>query len=159
DQFFASDPSTGPAQMVDRLRRRISEIDGMTIDQALAETAIAGRPFTRLDYSGAGLFRAILVGEDRCHLVSFNLTTVDPDERTRLAQSLGALSLGEAADPARQTPLCLKGYATAEHLVSRLEPAPVGPRFAAVPARIIIGIDGRVRHVHVIRGSAAQKES
>ena len=55
-------------------------------------------------------------------------------------------------------PVCVKNYATPEHLLSRIDPTPAGPKFTSVPVRIIIGTDGRVRHIHVIRGSAEQKE-
>jgi hypothetical protein len=99
----------------------------------------------------------VLVTETRCHLVSFNLTTADPDQRAHIAQSLYALSLAEPGDPTQQVPICLKDYATPQYLVARVDPAPAGPRFTPVPVRIIIGSDGRVRHIHVIHGSAEQK--
>src|SRR5271167_4550084 len=108
DQFFATDPPNRTAEMVERLRRRISEIDGMTIDHEPQETTISGAPFTRLDFSGVGLYRTVLVAASRCHFVSFNLTTADPDGRANLAQSLNDLSLGEPADPAHPMPVCVK---------------------------------------------------
>jgi hypothetical protein len=159
DQFFATDPPISAAQTVEQFRRRISEIDGMTIDHKAEETTISGARFTRLDYSGVGLFRAMLVTESRCHFISFNLTTNDPDGRASLAQSLNDLSFGEPADRARSTPICVKDYATPEHLLSRVNPTPAGPKYTSVPVRIIIGVDGRVRHIHVIRASAEQKEN
>jgi hypothetical protein len=159
DEFFAADPPNSSAEMVEQVRRRISEIDGMTIDHQPEEMTISGARFTRLDYSGVGLFRAMLVAESRCHFLSFNLTTVDPDGRVSLAQSLNDLSLGEPAERARSMPICLKDYATPEHLLSRIDPAPAGPKFTSVPVRIIIGVDGRVRHIHVIRASAEQRGS
>ena len=158
DQFFAAEPASRAPEMIDRLRRSISEIDGMTVDREPEEMTIAGRHFTRLDFSGAGLYRMVLVTESRCHFVSFNLTTVDPEERAGLARSFNALSLAEPGDPAHSVPVCIKDYATPEHLVSRTDPTPAGPKFTSVPVRIIIGADGRVRHIHVVRGSAEQKE-
>jgi hypothetical protein len=159
DQFFATDPPISAAQMVEQFRRRLSEIDGMTIDHEAEETTISGARFTRLDYSGVGLFRAMLVAESRCHFVSFNLTTNDPDVRASLAQSLNDLSMGDPADRPRPMPICVKDYATPERLLSRVNPTPAGPRYTSIPVRIIIGVDGRVRHIHVIRASAEQKES
>ena len=159
DQFFATDPPISAAQTVEQFRRRISEIDGMTIEHKAEETTISGARFTRLDYSGVGLFRAMLVTESRCHFISFNLTTNDPDGRASLAQSLNDLSFGEPADRARSTPICVQNYATPEHLLSRVNPTPAGPKYTSVPVRIIIGVDGRVRHIHVIRASAEQKEN
>jgi Gram-negative bacterial TonB protein C-terminal len=159
DQFFTNEPVNRPAEMVARLRSAISVTDGMAVDREPDEMTIAGRRFTRLDFSGVGLFRTVLVTESRCHFVSFNLTTADPGERTSLEQSLNALSLPEPGDPAHSVPVCVKNYATPEHLVSRIDPTPAGPKFISVPVRIIIGTDGRIRHIHVIRGSAEQKQN
>jgi len=159
DEFFAAEPLSRSMEMVDRLRRSISEIDGMTVDREPEEMTISGGHFTRLDFSGVGLYRTVLVTENRCHFVSFNLTTADPDQRKRLAQSLNGLSLAEPGDPAQPVPICLKDYATPERVVSRSDPAPAGPKFTQVPVRIIIGADGRARHIHVIRGSAEQKRN
>jgi Gram-negative bacterial TonB protein C-terminal len=158
DEFFVAQPSGHSAKMVERLRSTISETDGMTIDREPVEVKIAGQQFTRLDFTGVGLYRMVLVTESRCHFVSFNLTTADSYQRARVAQSLNALSLTEPGDPTHSVPVCIKDYATPEHFVSRIEPAPAGPKFTSVPVRIIIGVDGRVRHIHVIRGSTEQKE-
>jgi hypothetical protein len=159
DEFFVAQPPGHSAKMVERLRSTISETDGMTVDRAPVEVTISGRQFASLDFSGVGLYRMVLVTESRCHLVSFNLTTADSDQRARVAQSLKALSLTEPGDPTHSVPVCIKDYATPEHLVSRIEPAPAGPKFMSVPVRIIVGTDGRVRHIHVIRGSAEQKQN
>jgi hypothetical protein len=159
DEFFVAQPPGHSAKMVERLRSTISETDGMTVDREPVEVKISGRQFARLDFSGVGLYRMVLVTESRCHFVSFNLTTADSDQRARVAQSLDALSLTEPGDPTRSVPVCIKDYATPEHLVSRIEPAPAGPKFMSVPVRIIVGTDGRVWHIHVIRGSPEQKQN
>jgi hypothetical protein len=159
DEFFVAQPPGHSAKMVERLRSTISETDGMTVDREPVEVTISGRQFASLDFSGVGLYRMVLVTESRCHLVSFNLTTADADQRARVAQSLKSLSLTEPGDPTHSVPVCIKDYATPEHLVSRIEPAPAGPKFMSVPVRIIVGTDGRVRHIHVIRGSAEQKQN
>jgi hypothetical protein len=156
DQFFAAEPLSRSTEMADRLHRNISDIDGMTVDREPQEMTISGGNFTRLDFSGVGLYSMVLVTESRCHFVTFNLTTADREERAKLAQSLNALSL-EPGDPPHTAPVCVKNYATSEHLVSHIDPTPAGPKFTLVPVRIIIGTDGRVRHIHVIRGSAEQK--
>jgi hypothetical protein len=159
DQFFVKEPLVRSAETAGRLRRAISETDGMMVDRGPEEMTISGRPFTRLDFSGAGLYRMVLVTEIRCYFVSFNLTTAAPVQRAHIAQSLYALSLAEPGDPTHSAPVCVRDYATLEHLISRSDPAPAGPKFTEVPVRIIIGADGRVRHTHVIRGSAEQKRN
>jgi len=159
DEFFVAEPPGPSAKMVERLRSTISETDGMTVDREPVEVKISGRQFTRLDFSGVGLYRMVLVTESRCHFVSFNLTTADSYQRARVAQSLNALSLTEPGDSTHSVPVCIKDYATPEHVVSRIDPTPAAPKFTPVPVRVIIGADGRVRHIHVIRGSAEQKQS
>jgi hypothetical protein len=159
DEFFAPEPVSGAAEMAERLRRRISEIDGMTVDREPVEMTISGSRFTRLDFSGVGLFRAMLITRSRCHFVSFNLTTADPEERERAARSLDGLSLDGQLDGAAAMPVCIKDYITPEHLLSRIEPIAAAPKFTTVPVRIIVGTDGMVRHAHVVRGSAEQIQS
>ena len=34
-----------------------------------------------------------------------------------------------------------------------------GPQFVKVPVRIVIGSDGKVKHIHVIRAAPAQQQS
>ena len=99
---------------------------------------------------------AVLVAKSRCHVVGLNLTTVGSDERASLTQSLARLSLGEPADRADEVPVCAKGYASPEHVISRVEPTPAAPKFTSAPVRVIVGSDGGVRHIHVIRASADQ---
>jgi hypothetical protein len=159
DEFFVAEPPGPSAKMVERLRSTISETDGMTVDREPVEVKISGRQFTRLDFSGVGLYRMVLVTESRCHFVSFNLTTADSYQRARVAQSLNALSLTEPGDPAHSVPVCIKDYATPEHVVSHIDPIQASPKFTSVPVRIIIGADGRVSHIHVIRGSPEQKQN
>jgi hypothetical protein len=159
DRFFGAAPAASSAELVSYLHHRISEIDGMTIDHDPSETMIAGRRFARLDFSGVGLFRTTLVTESRCHFVSFNFTASDRVILSDLMLSLNDLSWGESAGTGDSIPVCIKDYATPERVRSDVEPTPAAPKFTAVPVRIIIGADGRVRHIHVIRGSPEQRTS
>jgi hypothetical protein len=159
DQFFGVKGSQGAAEAAREFIDEISQIDGMTTDRGPLQTMIAGRTFSRVDFSGTGLYRALLVTEIRCHLVSFNLTTRDPSNLARLLLSLNDLSLSVPAGRSDTIPACVKDYVTPEHLLSRVEAASAGPKFTVIPARIIIGTDGWARHVHVIRASAKQRAS
>ncbi len=159
DQFFGVKGSQRAEEAAREFMAEISQIDGMTPDRGPLQTMIAGRTFSRVDFSGAGLYRALLVTEIRCHLVSFYLTTSDPAILTRLLFSLNDLSLGVPVGPSETIPVCVKDYIIPEHLLSRVEPASAGPKFTVIPARIIIGTDGQARHIHVIRASAEQRIS
>jgi hypothetical protein len=156
DMFFADKPH-GDAAASD-FRQAISQVEGMTIDREPVEVRIADRRLQRVDFSGVGLYRAMFVAEIRCHLVSFHLTARDPGLLASLALSLDELSFAGGRDAAASAPACVKNYAIAENLLSRVEPAIVGPILAPIPVRIIVGADGVVKHVHVIRATADQRQ-
>jgi hypothetical protein len=159
DTFFAAEPFGDAAAMVDHFGRAMSEIEGMTIDKGPSVETIAGRPFSRVDYSGVGLYRAMYATDIRCHVISFNLTTRDPDKLPRLAQNLNNLSIAAGRDDGASIPACIKDYAVAENLIRKVEPAIFGSRFMPIPVRIVIGTDGGVKHVHVIHSSAELRQS
>lgn len=48
---------------------------------------------------------------------------------------------------------------TEQTLLRRIEPVPVEPRGVNLPVRIIIGADGRVRHIHAISARPSQRQS
>ncbi len=85
----------------------------------------------------------------------FVFASPDHERLTALAASLNHLSLPAAPT----TPVCVKDYATAQTIRHRVEPTMAGPLFVKVPVRIIIGGDGKVKHIHVIRADPAQRRS
>jgi hypothetical protein len=158
DSFFGSSTQASLAATMHDFQQGISSIDGMTIDREVTEATIAGRAFYRVDYSGVGLFRAAIATEIRCHVVSFNLTARLPESLKHLIDSLDHLSLGRSgSDPS--PPPCVKDYATGNNVLRKVAPVLAGPKFTRIPVRIIIGADGSVKHVHVIRASADQRRN
>jgi TonB family protein len=164
DTFFARKEYSDVAAAATDFRQAMSRVAAMTIDREPSEMKIAGRNVWRVDFSGVGLYRAMFVTEIRCHLVSFNLTTREPELLSKLAHSLDDLSFAsgkrDAAASSASFPACDKGYASADNILRRVQPeeAP-GPRFEPVPVRIVIDGDGSVKHIHVIRSSDAQRRS
>src|SRR5260370_15055701 len=79
DMFFASKSHVNIAEMVHDFRQAMAEVDGMTIDREPTEVKVADRLLYRVDFSRVGLYRATLTTESRCHAVSFNLTSRDPE--------------------------------------------------------------------------------
>jgi hypothetical protein len=159
DIFFAAKPLDDLMAMTGEFTRSISLVEGMTIDRPPAEVRIAGRPFSRVDFSGVGLFRSTLTTKIRCHFVSFDLTAKSPELLAALLQGLD--NLGPAGDEAagRTDPICIGNYADAEHLLSKIDPAAVAPIFIPIPVRMVVGGDGSVEHVHVIRATRAQRDN
>ena len=96
--------------------------------------------------------------EIRCHIVTFNLTTRDPDLLAQLARSLGDLDEARRK-PDLSVPECVRDYAVADNIVHRVEPEDAGSKAASIPVRIVVAKDGSVKHVHVIRATAAQRRN
>jgi hypothetical protein len=157
DMFFAPDKSDDVKNVVADFRQVISTVDGMTIDREPAQVSVAGHPGYRIDFSGVGLFRSMFAIQIRCHVVTFNLTSRDPELLASLASSLDRLDSvrKETSDP---VPECVKDYAS-ENVVLRVEPHSVGTKAVSIPVRMIVATDGSVKQVHVIRASAAQRRN
>jgi hypothetical protein len=159
DMFFADKPLSNAVEAASDFRRAMSEVEGMTIDREPLQMQIADHVVERVDFSGVGLYRAMFVTEARCHLVSFNLTARDPEQLARLALSVNRLSFAGREGRPSPPPACVKNYAVAENLIRRVEPAIPGAAFTPIPVRITIGVDGKMKHVHVIRATADQRRS
>jgi hypothetical protein len=153
DLFFVSAPSDDPAAVAQKFYAAMSRVAGMRVERPI-EVALAGREFSRVDFSGVGLYRSTFFTESRCHLLSFNFTANSPQRLATLVLTLERLARAGAARP--PDPPCLKGHASAENLLSKVDPAPSGPAFTPIPVRIVVGRDGSVRHVHVIRAGREQ---
>jgi hypothetical protein len=145
--------------MVGDFRQAMSEVDGMTIDREPTEVKVADRLLYRVDFSGVGLYRATFATESRCHVVSFNLTSRDPELLASLALTLDKLSAASKHGINSPAPACIENYAAPENVLQRVEPTPVGPKFMPIPVRIIVDTEGSVKHVHVIRATPEQRRS
>jgi hypothetical protein len=155
--FFASDASDDVKNVVAEFRQGMSAVDGMTIDREPGAVSVGGYPGYRIDFSGVGLFRSTFAIEIRCHVVTFNLTSRDTESLASLARSLDKLESGKGKMSGR-APECLRDYAS-ENVASRVEPEGVGAKAGSIPVRMIVATDGSVKHVHVIRASAAQRRT
>ena len=158
DVFFAPEPSDDVKNAVAEFRQVMSAVDGMTIDREPAPVSVGGHPGYRIDFSGVGLFRSMFAIEIRCHVVTFNLTSRDPELLASLARSLDDLASVRKEEMSDPVPECLKDYAS-ENIVSRVEPEAVGAKATSIPVRMIVATDGSVKHVHVIRASATQRRN
>jgi hypothetical protein len=158
DMFFAPDSSDDVKNVVAEFRQVMSTVDGMTIDREPVPVSVGGHPGYRIDFSGVGLFRSVFAIEIRCHVVTFNLTSRDPELLASLARSLDNLGSVRKEEISDLVPECLRDYAS-ENILHRVEPEGVGAKAASIPVRMIVATDGSVKHVHVIRASAAQRRN
>ena len=136
DVFFATAPYADAAAMIEDFRRSTAEVPGMLIDREPSEEQIGGRVLWRVDFSGVGLYRAMLVTDIRCHLVRFNLTAREPLLLQSLLRSVDNLSFDPKSDGEASNPVCIKDYATEETVLRKVQPVPVGPTYAPIPVRI-----------------------
>jgi hypothetical protein len=155
DEFFAAKQHADLVAAVGDFRDSLARVDGMSIDREPTELTIAGRHMQRVDFSGVGLYRAMIVTEIRCHIVSFNLTARSPEQLEALATTLDQISGGGR----KGAPVCIKDYAGADTIIKRVVPEPAGSRYVPIPVRIIIDTEGRVKHVHVIHGTPEQRHA
>ena len=156
DLFF-SDATDDAMAAARAMANAMARLPGMAIDRPPESVTIGGRAFGRLDFSGVGLFRGTFVTAIRCHLLSFNFTANSREGRAALAASLNGLVDARIAGEPGTEPVCLKDRAGAEHVVSKVDPPAGGPAFTRIPVRIVIGTDGNVKDVHVIRASDEQR--
>ena len=158
DAYRSGDLQGGDLE--DRARdfqQAVSNVEGMSIDRDLTEEKAGDHLLYRVDYSGVGLFRARLATEVRCHVVSLDVTTSDRELLELLAGRLDSLSLAATRHAASSPPPCVKGYASADNVLHKVDPLSIGPKFVPIPVRIIVGADGSVKHVHVIRATEDQR--
>jgi hypothetical protein len=159
DMFFSAERHAGVADQARDFQKSLSTIAGMTIEPEVARMKVGDRDFYRVDYNGVGLYRSMVAVEIRCHALSFNVTARDPALLERLVRSLDSdLSWGRAAADGASPP-CAKDYADGDNILHKVSPVPVGPRFTPIPVRIIVGADGDVKNVHVIRATDDQRRS
>jgi hypothetical protein len=159
DAFFAAPELGDVVEAARAFAGSMSKVEGMTIDRQPSPIAIAGRDFSRVDFSGVGLFRSTLFTRSRCHLVSFNFTAKSPELLAALVLSLDKIGDARDAAAARSDPVCIRDRASPQHLLTKVDPAASGPTFTPIPVRLIIGNDGGVKHVHVIRATVEQRDS
>jgi hypothetical protein len=153
DNFFADRPIGEAKATLADLAHSIQE--GATAEAEISSTTIAGHTFARLNIEAIPLSRVVFATDIRCHTVIFTFTSANRDRLAQLAAGLGRLSLSSPST----APVCVRDYVTPQTVRRRAEPIMAGPQFVKVPVRIVIGSDGKVQYIHVIRADPAQRQS
>lgn len=159
DGLFADKPMRDAAAMTRTLSQSLANRDGTKVDREPSEMTVAGHVFSRVDFSGIGLYHATFATDVRCHIVSFNLTARDPGQLASLAKGLDQLDFPVRAEDGVSLPLCVRDYAVPANIIHQVPLEMAGPKFVPIPVRLIIGTDGHVKHVHVISASNLQRRS
>jgi len=153
DTFFVDKSLADARATLADLAHSIEE--GNSEKAEMSTPTIAGLAFARLDIHATPLSRIVFATNIRCHVLMFVFTGADRARLATLAASLERLS----APTASSAPVCVKDYATSQTIRRRVEPVMAGPQFVNVPVRILIGDDGKVKRVHVIRADRTQRLS
>jgi hypothetical protein len=158
DLLFAAASLDDATAAAGEFAAAMAKIPGMTVDRPPTPVALAGRAFNRIDFSGVGLYRSTFFTHSRCHLVSFNLTANSAERLAALALTVERLGGARAVAVAARDPPCVRDHAEGEHLVSKVDPPPIGPTYTPIPVRILVAAEGHVKDVHVIRATPEQRQ-
>lgn len=159
DMFFYATAASNSLEMLKEMKANLNE--AQKAESGPVELQIANHTFERFDFTGAELHFARFATDIRCHVVSLMITTRDQKVLEKLVQSVSSLKIsqGEALAGESSSPICIKNYANGENVIHKVDPELVGLGYTQVPARFIIGTDGKVKHIHVINAYIDQAKS
>jgi hypothetical protein len=154
DLFFSPIRATGPLELINYTREHLQA--DYRVERPPANVTVAGRDFVELNYGSAvsGLHWSVFATQIRCHVVEFIFTSTDTHLLETLTHGLDALKAG--SDDA---PVCVKNYATAENVLERVDPVFTERRYNAVPVRVIIDREGKVKHIHYLSAFPSQAQA
>lgn len=155
DLFFTPLPADNALDLVNYSKNHLQA--DYKVELPPTQTTVAGRPFTFFAYWSpiAELHWYVLATQIRCHAVQILLTSRDTKLLESLILDLSRMKLPGEASPTAGTgggdsPVCIKDYARDENVIARVDPVFTQHRFNAVPVRIIIDKDGKVKHIHFL---------
>src|ERR1700727_2095243 len=155
DMFFTPLPAANALELIHDSKDNLPS--DYKIETAPRDIKIAGHSFAFFAYWSpiAELHWYDLATQIRCHTVEFVLTSRDPKLLDNLVQNMNRVRLPPEASPTagmggEEGPVCVKGYASGENLISRVDPVFTERRFNPVPVRIIIDKKGTVKHIHLL---------
>ncbi len=155
DLFFGTGPAGNSLEMIEYTRAHLATF--YDVERPPAEVMLNGRRFARFDYrsSAAGLHWYVVATQVRCHLVQFVYTGRDPKVLEALVSDLEKARFGDDA----AAPQCIANYAAGASVLAHTDPVPYAQKYNPIPVRLIIGTDGKVRHVHVLSAFPDQAKS
>lgn len=164
DMFFTPLPVSNALQLVNFTKDNLQA--DYRVELKPTETKIAGHSFIFFAYwsPAAELHWYVLATEIRCHTVQFVMTSRDTKLLESLILDMNKMKLPVEAGPTSGTgggdfPLCIKDYAREENVIERVEPVFSERRFNAVPVRIIIDKQGKIKHIHFLSAFPEQAKA
>ena len=157
DMFFTTTRATGALELINYTRDHLQA--DYKVERPPSAVTLAGRSFIRLAYVSpvSGLHWSVFATQIRCHVVEFIFTSAN----TRLIENLtrGLDNLKSRPDGGGDEPVCVKDYASAETIVERVDPYFAEQKYNAIPVRVIIDREGKVKHIHFLSAFPAQSQA
>ena len=164
DMFFATTSAHDPLGLLIDTRDHLQA--DYKVEQPIEEVRIGDHAFVRLAYTspGAKLHWTVLATQIRCHTVEFVYTSRDSRLIGSLVQGMSKMTLPaasglQAQSSAEDAPVCIKDYASADNVITRVDPMFSERRANPIPVRVIIDASGKVKQVHIISGFPDQARS
>jgi hypothetical protein len=165
DMFFTPVPAANALQFVNYTHNHLPEY--YQVELKPTQTTIGGRPFTFFAYWSpvAELHWYVLATQIRCHTVEAVLMNRDPKTLEEVVRDMNSkMKLPAEASPTGGTgggnvPVCIKGYASGDNVIERVEPVLTQRRYNAVPVRIIIDKEGKIKHIHFLSAFPEQEKA
>ncbi|HEY6305962.1 MAG TPA: energy transducer TonB [Candidatus Angelobacter sp.] len=164
DMFFTPLPASNALELI-KYRKNTLQSD-YKVEMKPTETKMAGHLFTFFAYwsPAAEIHWYVVATEIRCHTLQILLTSRDTKLLESLFLDMNNMKLPADADATAGTgggsvPVCIKDYAREENVIERVEPVFSERRFNAVPVRIIIDKQGKVKHIHFLSAFPEQEKA
>jgi hypothetical protein len=152
DMFFNPLPASTALDLINYSKDHLQA--DYKVEMPPTPTKIADRPFAFFAYWSpiAELHWYVMATEIRCHTMEIILSSRDTKFLENLVLDLSKMKLTVDPGPAGggSAPVCIENYAKDENLLARVDPVFTEHRFNAVPVRIIIDKEGKVKHIHFL---------
>ncbi len=155
DMFFSPLPAANALEMVEYMKNNLQA--DYKVELPPTDLKMGGHSFRFFAYWSpvAELHWYVAATEIRCHTVEIVLTSRDTKLLESLLLDMNKMKVPDESDPAGGSgggafPVCIKGYASDDRVVARVDPVFGNRTFNPVPVRIIIDKTGRVKHIHFL---------
>jgi hypothetical protein len=163
DLFFTLRPAANAFELVTHTEEALQA--DYKVERSVMPVSIASHSFVRFDYFSplAELHWYVLATQIRCHMIQFVFAGRNIKLMESLIQGMSTIKLPAEASPIMGTggdnvPVCIKDYAR-DNVLERTDPVFNERRFNPIPVRIIIGKDGKVKHIHFLSAFPDQAKS
>jgi len=164
DMFFTPMPATNARQLVNYTRNHLAS--DYAVEMKPTQTTIGGQAFTFFAYWSpvAELHWYVLGTQIRCHTVEIVLMNHDPKALEELVRDMNnkmklpAEAGSTGGNGGGNVPVCIKDYASGENVIERVDPVLTQRNYNAVPVRIIIDKQGKIKHMHFLSAFPEQEK-